>query len=676
MGSWIAAVNHIDAGVDAEDHGDVTGQRRVDGRLLRTTAYVLATTAYVLFVVGNGYAAAAAPSLDRTTDTVLGIVLYAVPCVVALLVMLQRPRNPIGWILVVSVLGIGIASFGSFVATRDRPLGEWLEAFGILSVALLATVLPLLFPDGRLPSRHWRPVLVVSVAATIVIQLALLFRGGQLFDSTVENPLGVDGTRELLGGVIAAAFIALVLSGAAALASLVVRFRNATGEERLQLRWILLGFMAVAAGLVVFWIPGVPYEIETAVQSIAVIAVLPLCLGVALVRHRLLDIDVVIRRTVVYGLLWLAITAVYVGVAAALGVAAGRQVPVAVAVLLTIGAAMAFEPARRKAQAFADRWVFGPRPPDHELLATFSHDLDDADVSERLAKAVGVGLGMDWVRVQVGDQSHTFGEVTGPSVISVPIEAGDGDPGSIECGKHDRGVLGEREVNLVQALAVQAGLLVANQRLAARLVHAGEVERRRLERNLHDGTQQQLIALVAGLGAARDSIGGDAQRVLDLLGQLQKETLTVLHDVREIARGIHPSVLTDGGLVEAVRERCAGLPVPATVIADQGIRTIRLPDEVEGAAYFCVLEAIANALKHGSPRTITVELTFDGAVLGVDVVDDGCGFDTETTPRHGLVALGDRAAALSGEFSVQSDPLGGTRMAVRLPTRPLGTAHD
>lgn len=654
----------------------MTGQRRIDGRLLRATAYTLATTAYVLFVVGNGYAAAAAPSLNRTSDTILGIVLYAVPCAVALLVMLQRPRNPIGWILGVSMLGIGIASFGSFVATRDRPLGEWFEAFGTLSVALLATVLPLLFPDGRLPSGRWRPVLVLSVAATIVIQLALLFRGGQMFDSTVENPMGVDGTQEVFDGAIVVAFIALVACGAAALASLAVRFRHATGEQRLQLRWVLLGFMAVAAGLVVFWIPGIPYEVETAVQSIAVIAVMPLCVGVALVRHRLLDIDVVIRRTVVYGVLWLAITAVYVGVAAALGVAAGRQVPVAVAVLLTIGAAMAFEPARRKAQAFADRWVFGPRPPDHELLATFSHGTDDADVAERLAKAVGVGLAMDWVRVQAGDQSHTYGDASGPPVITVPIDAGDSDLGVIECGKRDGGSAGERELNLIHVLAAQAGLLIANQRLAARLVHAGEVERRRLERNLHDGTQQQLVALVAGLGAARDRIGGDAREVLDLLGQLQKETLTVLHDVREIARGIHPSVLTDGGLVEAVRERCASLPMPATVVADERIRTTRLPDEIEGAAYFCVLEALANALKHGSPRSVTVELTYDGATLGVDVVDDGCGFDTETTPRHGLIALRDRAAALSGELSVRSDALTGTRVTVRLPATPVRVAHD
>ena len=668
--------NLIDARVDAEDHGDVTGQPRVERRLLRATAYVVATTAYVLFVVGNGYAAAANPDLNRTADIVLGSVLYAVPCTVALLVTLQRPDNPIGWVLGVSMLGIGIAAFGSFVATRDRLLGEWLEAFGILSVALMATVLPLLFPDGRLPSRRWRPVLLVSVAATIVIQLALLFRGGQMFDSTVDNPMGIDGTQEVFDGAIVVAFIALVASGTAALVSLAVRFRHATGEQRLQLRWVLFGFMAVAAGLVVFWIPGIPYEVETTVQSIALIAVLPLCLGVALVRHRLLDIDVVIRRTVVYGLLWLAITAVYVGVAAALGVAAGRQVPVAVAVLLTIGAAMAFEPARRRAQAFADRWVFGARPPDHELLATFSHGADDADVAERLAKAVGVGLNMDWVRARAGGQSHTYGDVSGSPVLTVPIDAGEGDPGVIECGRRDGKSPGERELNVLQALAAQAGLLIANQRLAARLVHAGEVERRRLERNLHDGTQQQLVALVAGLGAARDRIGGDAQGVLDLLGQLQKETLNVLHDVREIAQGIHPSVLTDGGLVEAVRERCASLPVSAAVIADEAVRTTRFPDEIEGAAYFCVLEAVANALKHGSPRTVTVELTYDGARLGVDVVDDGCGFDTETTPRHGLIALRDRAAALSDELSVRSDALSGTRLTVRLPTNPVGAAHD
>jgi len=635
---------------------------------------MLASTAYVLFVVGNGYAAAEAPSVNRTVDTVLGTVLYAVPCAVALLVMLRRPGNPIGWILGLSALGIGIAAFGSVLTARDEPLGEWLEAFGVLSLALSITVLPLLFPDGRLPSSRWRPVLFASVVGTVVIQVALLFRAGQMFDSDVDNPLGVGGTRDIFAVVIAVVYFLLVGCALAALASLVQRFRHASGDQRQQILWVLLGLMAVAVTVIVFRLPGVPYEVAVTAQSIASTAVLPVCVGIALVRHRLLDIEIVFRRSLVYGLLWLLITLLYLGVAAALGVAAGSQLPVWVAVLLALGTAMLFEPARRRAQRLADRWVFGERPPDHALLATFSVGLDDQNISHRLAQAVRTGLNVGWVRVQLDGHAEVHGKISGPAALNVPISAGGRQLGAIECGARESGQLGVRELNLVQTLATQTGLLLENQRLAARLVQAGEVERRRLERNLHDGTQQQLVALVAGLTAARESITRDAAQAGELLTQLQRETLTVLRDVREIAHGIHPSVLTDGGLVEAVRERCASLPVPCTLVADEGVRGTRLPDEIEGAAYFCVLEAMANALKHGAPTSMTVHLSYDGAVLQAEVTDDGCGFDTTTTPRRGLVDLADRAAALSGLLTVQSGDQG-TQLSVQLPWLQARNGH-
>ena len=624
----------------------------------------------MLFVVGNASAAAEAPSVNRTVDTVLGAVLYAVPCAV----MMHRPDNPIGWILGLSALGIGIAAFGSVLIARGEPLGEWLEAFGVLSLALSITVLPLLFPDGRVLSSRWRPVLFASVAGTLAIQLALLFRAGQMFDSEVENPLGVSGTRDILGAVIVSAYFLLAACAVAAFASLVHRLRRASGDQRQQILWVLLGLLFLAATVIGFQLPGIPYEVAVTAQSIAATAVLPACVGIALVRHRLLDIDVVFRRSLVYGLLWLLITLLYVGVAAALGVAAGSQLPVPVAVLLALGSAMLFEPARRRAQRLADRWVFGERPPDHALLATFSVGLDDQNISERLAQAVQTGLNVRWVRVQLDGQGYVHGEGGGPTALSVPVCAGGNELGVIECGTRETGRLGVRERNLVQTLATQTGLLFENQRLAARLVHAGEVERRRLERNLHDGTQQQLVALVAGLTAARESITRDAARAGELLTQLQQETLTVLRDVREIAHGIHPSVLTDGGLVEAVRERCASLPVPCSLVADEGVRRTRLPDEIEGAAYFCVLEAMANALKHGAPESVTVQLSYDGAVLQAEVTDDGRGFDAATTPRRGLAALADRAAALSGILAVASGTQG-TRLSVQLPWPRATSAH-
>ena len=209
-------------------------------------------------------------------------------------------------------------------------------------------------------------------------------------------------------------------------------------------------------------------------------------------------------------------------------------------------------------------------------------------------------------------------------------------------------------------------LLIVNMRLAGRIVGAQEAERRRLERNIHDGAQQELVALVAKLGLARArarSGGIDEETLLELQGDAQ----AILRDLRELAQGIHPSVLTDGGLVEAVEDRCSRLPIEVAVEASPDLRHQRFGDDVEGAAYFFVTEGLANILKHASASQAQVVIRRSNGELELAVGDNGVGFDPETIRQNGLAGLSDRFTALAGTVGIDARPGDGTVLTARLP---------
>ena len=242
------------------------------------------------------------------------------------------------------------------------------------------------------------------------------------------------------------------------------------------------------------------------------IVLLPASIVVAVMEPPWIDVDIVIRRSVVYGALSLVILAVYVAVAASVGVAAGTQLglSVEVAVVLTVVIAILFQPARRRLQALADRWVFGARPTKYEAVTDFGVTIEQAtepsELLPRLVETIRRALRLAWVTVALDDGARAeTATVTGESVLRVPLGAGDEQVGEIVCGPKTEGRLGDDDVQLVRTLAGQLALAVRNARLAGRIVNAAESERRRIERNIHDGAQQELVALVAKLGMARSA---------------------------------------------------------------------------------------------------------------------------------------------------------------------------
>ncbi|MEO5703552.1 MAG: sensor histidine kinase, partial [Candidatus Limnocylindrales bacterium] len=233
------------------------------------------------------------------------------------------------------------------------------------------------------------------------------------------------------------------------------------------------------------------------------------------------------------------------------------------------------------------------------------------------------------------------------------------------------------EQTLVRSVAAAARMALDNERLQAevraqledvrasraRIVTAGDAERRRIERDLHDGAQQRLVTMALALQMAR-RVGGETPELTSLLDRAGQELESALSELRELARGVHPPLLVEGGLgpaVEALAER-APLPVEVTVDAAVG----RPAPSIEAAAFFVVSESLANVAKHASANRAWVRITGDRATLRVEIRDDGVG-GADARRGSGLVGLGDRVAAVGGRFEVASPPGGGTTITAVLP---------
>jgi signal transduction histidine kinase len=645
---------------------------------------------------------------------------------------LKRPDLPIARLLLVAAccwtVSLSVAGLLDGIHEEEGLVeGVWplavLASLANLAAPVLSAVFVALFPDGRYGRRYER-VAVGAMLAMLAIAALDLFTSARLdlaSDSVsgrreIENPLEIGGLSALNAPVDAVVH-SIGITFAAALLLLVLRYRRSGQEQRSQIRLVLVVALTGVIGAEALWalsrLDAPALETAGTVVALTCIALLPIAVLVAILRYRLLDVDILLRKSLVYGALWLLIAASYVGAAAALGIAAGGRVPVAVAVLLTIAATLAFQPLRRRLERLADRWVFGERLGGYELLAGFGATLEETfdpdELCARLADTVRRGLRVSWARVLVR-RSTGDGYVLDPQAAagsapdapttpaaSVQLTHGSEALGAIEIGpKEDETELSDEDRRLLETLARQAALAIRNARLAAdlsvslgeirvqaeelrasrkRLVTAGDAERRRIERNIHDGVQQELVALIANLRLARNQLARDPAEADETLSALQDEAGHVLEDLRQLARGIHPSLLSDHGLAEAIEARAARMPLPVSVRLDSAARTARFADDIEGAAYFVASEALANVLKHSAATRVGVAIGYADGLLELEVSDDGRGIDPQAMSGAGLANMADRVAALGGRVTIDSRPSEGTRVAMTLPARPREAVH-
>ena len=500
-------------------------------------------------------------------------------------------------------------------------------------------------------------------------------------------------TRALLDG-------ALLLGPLVGSILIVRRYRRLTHEQEMQVRWpmygvLLLALMPLAALLYEFG--GLPRVAFDAVVIVALFA-LPAAVVIGLVKPDLFDIDRAMRRSFVYAPLWLAIAAVYLGIAAALGIAAspmGLQVTVAVTIIVTV----LVEPARRRLVRRAARWARGTLDGEDMVRLvgeTLEHTLDQGELASALSAAAGRELGVRWTTITLdGLEPVTHGERRGdePSMAAELADAGE-HLGTIHCGPPLRGRKDPADVNRLRPLARQVSLTIHNARLAAelrlsveeiraqadeltasrsRIVAAEATARRQIERDIHDGAQQDLVALIARIGVARQEFGARDPGAKATLDDLQSEVRNTLANLRQVASGIHPTELSDHGLVEAIEGRSARVPLRVIIDCTPDLRAARFDQQTEGAAYFFVSEGLTNTLKHAGAQQVRVCIARTAHHLEIEVIDDGVGFQCNGAATTGLRGLADRMESLGGSVSVDSSPGHGTTLAARLP---IGGEHD
>jgi signal transduction histidine kinase len=488
---------------------------------------------------------------------------------------------------------------------------------------------------------------------------------------------------------------------------LYLRYRRSLPDDRRRIRWLLLG----ALGALVT--AATEYAVAVALPSsffanivIYVLWVLGLVfvLGplVVATQDGVLGIDQAARRSLVYRTLWVMIAVAYVAAAAALGLLASQYLPVGPAVLLAVGATLLFQPAQRKLEHLADRWVFGARLDGYAVLTRFGSMLETspgpADLLPRLAAASRDGLGLRWVRVRL-DVAAAAGmptsaaagigsdEVAEPALV-VPLTHAGVVLGYIECGERRDGPLLDEDRRLLAHLAGQAATAARNLHLTAelsdrldlirhqareltasraRVAQTQDAERQRIQRDLHDGIQQDVVVLTAKLALARERLRRGDQRADESLAELQRDLGDLLIHLRDFAHAIHPPVLADQGLLEAIEAQASRLPLEVVIEADPALRGVRYPQHIETATWFVVSEALTNAVKHARAARVLVALAQPDGHLAVEVRDDGCGFDSSTVRGLGLASLADRISIVHGDLRIDSARGRGTTLRAEIP---------
>ena len=675
----------------------------MNSRLTSGLATSLATIALALMI---GALFAQTYGGESVGPDVLVLPAVAAFPVVGALIARRQPCNAIGWLFLAMGLtaGIGLAADSWF--RSDLPGSAWAATLGelVLGGLLGLPFVLLLFPSGRLLSPRWRWAFWVSVGASVTILFGVLFSPSLTEYPGVRNPLGIGaihGTPLDQGGIgWALLLVALVASAV----SLVLRYRRADGEERQQLKWLAWSAALIGIGWLLLEAtyseggPETPAAWLAQVPFIVGFLSLPIMVGVAILKYRLYEIDVVIKKTVVFAILVGLLMAIGAVAAIALGGSLVDRVRDRPEVTLMAGVVLGLLiiPLYRLSRRIADRLVFRGRTSPYEVLRSFAGRVGETysndDVLPRmarvLAEATGASRARVWVRV--GDELRVGASWPLDGASTEAADLVDGSPpadldehaaevrhlgellGMLSVRMPPNDAMNPSKESLVGGLASQAGLVLRNVRLIEelresrrRIVAAQDERANKLERDIHDGAQQQLVALAVKERLAESLVGKDDERARSMLRELRTETESALQNLRDLARGIYPPLLADKGLTAALGSQVRTSVVPVTVEADEVGRYAR---EVEAAVYFSVLEALQNVAKYSVAEHAIVSLRQSDGVLSFEVSDDGRGFDPATVARgSGLRGVADRIEAVGGELLIESTLGNGTRITGHVP---------
>jgi two-component system, NarL family, sensor kinase len=556
------------------------------------------------------------------------------------------------------------------------------------AISLAGLVLPLVFPDGRLLSRRWRPALWAALAVIPLWVLGQAFTpqpmGSYLYN--LPNPYVAPSLLPLFDALQGLAAACAAVAGVAAIASLTLRWRQADRTGRQQLKWFL-AVLPIAAGAIIAQDVDPGGLVNVWFGAIGGV-LLPTAIGIAVLRYKLYEIDILLNRALVYGLLTAGVAGVYLGIVALGRAYFGMNPSLRTEVVATVLAVAVLFPLQGRVQRRIDRLFYGDRGAPYEALARLGRRVEEAADTESalntMVKTIADSLRLPYaaIELRLGDEwrpTAAYGEAP-VEVVAFPLIFQRETVGRLLVGTRGHGDrLGPEEERLLADLARQAGpathavaLRQALDASRAGLVTAREEERRRLRRDLHDGIGPTLAGLTLGLDTARRRLSPDQTALLDLLDKLKAETQRAVADVRRIVYGLRPPALDQLGLAGSLREEVGRLKSEApelTVTLDASDDALAdLPAAAEVACYRIVTEALTNVIRHAKATRCWVRIRFDGC-LDVEVRDDGVGLPEGWRTGVGIASMRERVTELGGDLVIEPSLPHGTRIAARLPAK-------
>jgi signal transduction histidine kinase len=625
---------------------------------------------------------------------VVGIAVMLVTLVgigVGLLVTVRRPDTRVAWLLAGNglllggaVLLDGLASY--LVLGRPHPLAggrvtavlsnaDWPLLFaGLVAVAFT-------FPDGQLPAPRWRWHARLGVVAFVLVLAGTVLSTDRLDEPfQAVEPLRSGAPSAVVGTAAFVAFLGMFATLVNAVRIVRYRLRRASGVQRQQLLWLAWGSLTIPLAVLVCVIDGLLTGRAGDVTLVAVClaqAAVPVCVAIAVLRHGLWDIERLVSRSLTYLVLTVVLAVAYAGVAVPVGVALGRGSAWATAGG-TLAAASAFRPLRSRVQSWVDRRFAPARVRGVRRVEAFVDAVRQGrEAPEDIGRALSEALNDPTLTVlfwlpESAEYADAQGRRAAPPEgegVCVPVERGGSRLGLVV---HDAGL--QDETGLVADVLIAAGLAIEIARLRVevrrqlaevaasrqRIVAAGDAERRRLERDLHDGAQQRLVSLGLALRHVQHELPAESD-IRATLDSAVDELGSTIGELRALASGIRPPRL-DEGLAAALSDLARNTPLPV----DVDVCLDRLPGAVETAAYFVACEALTNAVKHAGASRIAVRIWRADGQLRLLVEDDGIGGAT-AGDGTGLAGLADRIDAEGGHLQVDSPEGAGTRVHAELP---------
>ncbi len=615
------------------------------------------------------------------------LVCFTVAAVVA------RRRSDDGMALFVSILLLGLGTINAPMIDAVIARYPTLGTAGRIANGLLWTALVLfflLFPDGRFHPRWMRGLALAWIAGDAV---------ALLFDPSPTSP-----ESAAVGLLILTGF------GTGAVVQVYRYLRVSNAVQRQQTKWIVSGVVAaIVIQLAFIFSEGISpsftrpgtgallYDLASFTGVTVSSALIPLSLGLAVLRYRLWDIDLVLNRALVYGALTASVILTYILVVGGAGTLLQARGNPILAISATGLIAVLFQPLRDRLQRGANHLLYGERDEPYAALSRLGRELATAGAAEKMLPAVVTGvaeaLKLPYAAIDLGE-GHPTVAVGSPvsDVLRLPLSHGGEPVGALIVGPRAPGeTFGAADRRLLDDLARQAGAAAHAVRLTAdlrrsreRLVTAREEERRRLRRDLHDGLGPTLAAQTLNVGSARILLQTDPAAADAILARLEGELETALAGIRRLVYQLRPPALDDLGLVAAIRETATNLTPTSATVSDRAPRIVvrapdtlpTLPAAVEVAAFRIVQEALTNVVRHAQARTCTVHLALDGETLRIEVDDDGRGIPPTRRAGVGLASMRERAAELDGDCVVDAAPGGGTRVVAHLPLPPPAVEED